>query len=872
MTKANPSALDIILDWSQDRPAWQRDALRRIVVNGSLSDTDITDLVALCKQDHGGPAATSVSARHLEKQDLPANPGARASIALASLSGVEGVNQLSPNQTLPFETKGLTVVYGDNGAGKSGYARILKRACRARFPGEIMPDAYAGAAVKKAATAAIGYEQGGKVKPAVQWNDNGAPHAILSAVSVFDRECAAVHVRDKNEVAFRPFGLDIPDELADACQRIKTALSAEQALLEAARDGIFAKPTWKPTTSVGRFMASLNSGSNIADLEKLSNVTNEDRARHQRLSEDLAKDPKKASSEQVVYADELRALSAVLSDASSSADDATLKSIQDLRDAAVAKRQAASVAAKETFQASLLAGVDSQVWRTLWEAARRYSEEMAYIGAHFPRCDDGSACVLCQQPLSSEAQTRLRTFEAFVQSDVELQAKNAEAEFSAALRGFDSKKIRLQGPARRRIAIEDPTLGADIIRFLASARYRRQQCRRAIDQKVPANLAKLEESPLARVRALELSTRKYAAELLEAVDVAGRARLEAERDELADRLSLPALIDKAKAEITRLRALRLIAACISDTSTAAITKLGNLIADEVITPRMRDRFQQEIVRLAADRVRVEIVRAGGKYGSPVYQIRLFANKDARVHNVLSEGEQTCVALAAFLSELATASHQSALVFDDPVSSLDHRWRDQVARRLVDEAANRQVIVFTHDLVFVNDLTDAADQSKTPVLQVSLSRGPSGAGVVASGLPWAAAKVRDRVDKMEKDVRAAKVLYDKGDETAYKEEVHRIYSNLRRTWERAIEDVAFHGVILRHRDYVNTKYLRKATALTPEDCDGFDKGFQKCCDQTDAHDPSRGRNAAPPSPDELLKDVQAVRIWADDIRARQNKIN
>jgi hypothetical protein len=33
--------------------------------------------------------------------------------------------------------------------------------------------------------------------------------------------------------------------------------------------------------------------------------------------------------------------------------------------------------------------------------------------------------------------------------------------------------------------------------------------------------------------------------------------------------------------------------------------------------------------------------------------------------------------------------------------------------------------------------------------------------------------------------------------------------------------------------------------------------------TDAHDGSRGRNAAPPQPDEMLRDVQAVRSWADD---------
>src|SRR3546814_8401890 len=51
----------------------------------------------------------------------------------------------------------------------------------------------------------------------------------------------------------------------------------------------------------------------------------------------------------------------------------------------------------------------------------------------------------------------------------------------------------------------------------------------------------------------------------------------------------------------------------------------------------------EIVRLAASKVRVEIVRSGGKYGSPQYQVRLFAKPDAKVHEILSEGEKTCVA-------------------------------------------------------------------------------------------------------------------------------------------------------------------------------------------------------------------------------------
>jgi len=37
------------------------------------------------------------------------------------------------------------------------------------------------------------------------------------------------------------------------------------------------------------------------------------------------------------------------------------------------------------------------------------------------------------------------------------------------------------------------------------------------------------------------------------------------------------------------------------------------------------------------------------------------------------------------------------VLDDPVASLDQARREYVARRLVGESRDRQVIVFTHDL-------------------------------------------------------------------------------------------------------------------------------------------------------------------------------
>ena len=74
----------------------------------------------------------------------------------------------------------------------------------------------------------------------------------------------------------------------------------------------------------------------------------------------------------------------------------------------------------------------------------------------------------------------------------------------------------------------------------------------------------------------------------------------------------------------------------------------------------------------------------------------------KLDEILSEGEQRAIALGSFLAEMHLANHLGGIVFDDPVSSLDHYRRKDVARRLVDEAKIRQVIILTHDTVFLGE--------------------------------------------------------------------------------------------------------------------------------------------------------------------------
>jgi hypothetical protein len=145
-------------------------------------------------------------------------------VRLESVTHHSGVNALAPDQTVSFGPQ-LTIVYGQNAAGKSGYTRILKRACRARHAEEILGNVLSDQAPLKA-NATIRYEAGG-TKKSIPWSDDSPVTPALAAVSVFDAQCAPVYLREKTDVAFRPFSLDVFDKLASACGELKRRLEAE---------------------------------------------------------------------------------------------------------------------------------------------------------------------------------------------------------------------------------------------------------------------------------------------------------------------------------------------------------------------------------------------------------------------------------------------------------------------------------------------------------------------------------------------------------------------------------------------------------------------------------------------------------------------
>src|ERR1700753_671239 len=96
------SVLAEILEWSKDRPNWQRDALRRLVLNGELTNDDINDLSEVCKSGHG--LADRRETIPLAQEHVPAE-ATGSPVSLVSIFHHRGVNALAEDQTPNFGPK-----------------------------------------------------------------------------------------------------------------------------------------------------------------------------------------------------------------------------------------------------------------------------------------------------------------------------------------------------------------------------------------------------------------------------------------------------------------------------------------------------------------------------------------------------------------------------------------------------------------------------------------------------------------------------------------------------------------------------------------------------------------------------------------------
>ena len=179
-----------LLAWTKGLQPWQSDAVARLLAKKELSPADQDDLYALLKVAHGIPDPEKREPLPLAEDQIPAPIKAETEIELLVIKNLRNVNAIAENQQLEVGAKGLTVIYGSNGSGKSGYSRVLKRACRARDQSEqILPNAYVAGAKMGDAQATFTVCVNGQIDEYLWQQGREAPKE-LSSLSIFDTWCA----------------------------------------------------------------------------------------------------------------------------------------------------------------------------------------------------------------------------------------------------------------------------------------------------------------------------------------------------------------------------------------------------------------------------------------------------------------------------------------------------------------------------------------------------------------------------------------------------------------------------------------------------------------------------------------------------------
>lgn len=864
------NVLQEILEWSQARPMWQRDALRRLVLNGELSDEDISSLTEVCKSAHG--LAEQQETDPLAKEHMPDRAAGAVPVSLVSIFHHRGVNALAEDQTLNF-APGLTVVYGDNGAGKTGYIRILKSACRARGQEDILGNVVSGTS-PLAPVVAIKYKVGTEPEPR-EWVGTGGDE-FVSRVSVFDTQCAAVYLTEKTDVAFRPFGLDLFDKLVKACKAVRVKLEGEQRAL--ASSALTVIQTQIPQgTAVAKFLANISSLTKSDAVTALTSLSADEEARLALLEKSLldlqANDPEKLIKQLTVRVGRLQTLVRHLKDVEAALSADAVAAVFNARTEGRCKSEEAKRLREATFPGGMLAGTGSELWKALWESARQFSQELAYPGKAFPVVEGGARCVLCQQDLEHAAVHHLNQFEAFVASTTERELQRFRANFAQLRKAFVELKTTTEGVEEtlKEIRIEHESIADTIAAALAANEGRRTTVVAALadDKDLAADCPVL----VSIVRETEALAEEIEARIktlrTRATDET-RKRMIAEAQELRARKLLAPHQQTVLDDVERRKKYAAYGLCVEENKTQTITQKSSAVTKTVVSQRLKQSFSDELVNLAFNHIEVELKELGGADGVFYHKLVFTRAPGVDLPKVVSEGEQRCLSIAAFFAELSTADELSGIVFDDPVSSLDYQWRQGVARRLVQEAKTRQVIVFTHDVVFLLLLKQFAEELAVEQFDQHVRFLSKGAGVCSEELPWVALPIKKKIGYLKNGWQAADKLSRDGHQDAYEKDAKYLYGLLREAWERALEEVLLGGVVERYRPSIQTQQVAQIADITPEDCKTVGTAMTKCSKWLPGHDQAAAARAPVPAPAELKADIDALEIWVAAIRKRRQK--
>lgn len=842
-----------IIAWLRGYDYWFKYAGNRLLEGEIVSDELASSTYNLFKEDYG------LKPIEAERADVSFNEitvsaiSAVGHLELQLIKEIENVNALASGQSIPI-CPNLTIIYGGNGTGKSGYVRLLNNAFNSRGDKTILPNVFNSAAA-------------GVPTCKFTFQSAAAPYDLqyplqkdnieFTQFSVFDTHSVRVHLEQDNKLNFTPNGFEFFEKVIELYDVLKSKLNTE---IHANRPINEFVNFFLNDNAIRTQILNLGATSIEEELKVLGNYTEEDAAKLATLiakREELkALDiPKKIDELQKLLYQLLEFIGRQLS----ILDCLKPNDIDDYESLINSFRKFQELAKQEgvkSLEKFNIEQLGSNEWKQFIKASRSYATliESNRESNTYPSGQDN--CLFCLRPLTEKENALINSFWSLLKSEAERELNRiiqAIRELEKKLKGLPPAKFDESTTIFNYVNSNDPTLATRWKEITSASETLRQN---VIQNLAIRNL----DLPMTSLTVSSNELDSFVAKLKVAIDDLFQKNpakeltdLEIEIQFLTDKCLLSKLLEKVLAFIAAHKWAAKAESSVSAFNTKSITiKQGDLFTSH-ITDKYIDTFNAECSKLNAPRI-VNIVQRNEKIST----LRKLQVAGVVANSVLSEGEQRAISLSDFLTEVQLNPNNKGVFFDDPVTSQDHHRREKIAERLVELSSQKQVIVFTHDIAFFIRLKIFAEASGLNHIITTIRNIGGTPGIISLDLPWIAQNVKARIGTLKDRLVRLKKVEREATHDEYYFAAKSWYNLLREAWERAVEERLFKGVVERFLLGVQTQKLKKVI-VTNDLIAEIEKGMSDSSNWL--HDAAAGLNPTPPDTSKAEIDLKFFEDFA-----------
>ena len=845
------SGINLLINWANDRDHWIRKLVADVIAARSeLSDQRIADLAELFLREKGLAQGEQPIVEEIVASEVFA-PAAKA-LQIVSIEHIENVNALEPDQKIAFHPR-LTICFGENASGKTGYVRILKRAAAVRTAQPILSNIH---------TDTLGQTPRVTIKiklddeeRTIDWQGEEGVE-LLSRVNVFDARAAVVHLAEDLSYSYTPADLSLFPLVLNGIERVQKKLQAAQKERQP-RQNPFVNHFQRESQLYAR-IEGLSSSTDIQELGTLAQVSDEEEAGIPELRKRVAILQSDSVQVQIEALDQKKSTLAAVLPIAETIETFDREAYQEAIIALRTGRANLEQATREALADENVPGILGNAWQEFIEAAEGYIREIDLD----PYPEPDAACIYCRQPLGDAAVGLVQKYRDYCNAELRQTVEKAAGRVQALCGAVGTLPLEATRRDIDRLpqAQEDSGGWQPAIPTAMEVIQYAQLFQKALTAEedllpVPESFREARKT----VQAVVEDAEKTLADLRSQGEQRKHALAEEESRlrELEERLQLRELMPAIRDHV---QAAQWAAHCERELQAfqkikRSLTETAKQASDEVLNRRFQDRFQEECESLRAPSVTLNFP---GRVGQ-TRRRKLLSPKHS-LGEILSEGEQKVIALADFLAEASLSPDDSPIVLDDPVTSLDHKRLGHVVDRVFELSKRRQVVIFTHDILFATGLVGRFEKEPQKCAFYDVTAEGQRIGIITGGSHPRTDSFQKRGSRITALLEQAKNEAGEGRQSL----IERGYEELRGACEIVVEQDLLKGVTERYRRNVRMTALDRIRAdRLPVATRKVLGVFDRCSGIIPSHSQPPVTRGVQPTIDDLQNDWKTLRDARDE---------